>query len=74
MDLEFIQKVCKNGSSANITLTRAVLKRFRVRPGDFVQVLLHDDDTVTVRPWIKPGTTQLRSPGQMLREPSTPIR
>ena len=74
MDVEFIQKVCKNGSSANVTLNRTIMRRLHVRPGDFLQVMLGDDDVVRIQRWIKPGTTQLRSPGLMLPEPSAPPR
>ena len=61
--MKAIQRVVKNGSSAQVTLIRAILFELDLRPGDFVEVVTPGDGTVTIRPWKNSEFAGRRSPG-----------
>lgn len=64
-----IQKVVKNGSSAQITLIRPLLYALKLLPGDQVEVWTTDDGVAHFRPWISTNALDGRSPGLMHEKP-----
>jgi antitoxin component of MazEF toxin-antitoxin module len=71
---DYVQKICKSGNSAHITLNRHVLRTLQVRPGDHVQVLIDDMGVVTVRSWDIPERRGAMSPGRIAPAPGAPSR
>lgn len=61
----FIQKVCLHGSSTLITIVRPVMFALGLRPGDFVEVTLHEDGYLIVRPWHNHDTDGQRAIGRL---------
>lgn len=67
-----IQRVVKNGSSAQVTLIRPFLFRLGLVPGDFVQVTETDDGALIVRPWKNTENAPRVSPGVVSTSPLEP--
>lgn len=71
--MKWIQKVVVNGSSAQVTIPRALLFRLKTRPGRFVEIT-HDDDaeSFSVRVWEEQENGTRRSPGLITSAPEMP--
>lgn len=71
--MRWIQKVVQNGSSAQMTIPRALMSRLQLRPGRFIE-LVHEDDSITfsVREWAERDNATLRSPGLIVPPPELP--
>jgi antitoxin component of MazEF toxin-antitoxin module len=66
-----IQRVVKNGSSAQVTIIRQFLFRMNLVPGDFVQVDETGDGGLVIRPWKNQDNAPRVSPG--LLPPDSPL-
>lgn len=71
--MRWIQKVVVNGSSAQVTVPRALMKRLKLRPGRFVEIVHRDDSaTFTVREWADRVSDSRQSPGLVADLPEVP--
>lgn len=71
--MRWIQKIVQNGTSAQVTIPRALMNRLRLRPGRFVEIV-HDEESVSfaVREWADRDNATLRSPGLITPAPELP--
>lgn len=61
--MKAIQKIVKNGSSAQVTIIRDFLLQMGLRPGDYVEVELDDHKELRIRGWINRDNGRGRGPG-----------
>lgn len=53
-----------------VTIPRAMLFASSLRPGDFVELTLEDEVTVTLRPFKRADNVTQKSPGVMKPDPA----
>ena len=64
-----VQKICRNGTSAHINLSRPMLFAMKLLPGDQVEVTITEDGVVHLRPWVSVNAYSGRSPGVIHEKP-----
>jgi len=65
-----VQKIVRNGNSAQITIPRALLFELGLRPGDLIEVFHDGSGIATLRAWANREYVNKRSPGVM---PDAPL-
>jgi antitoxin component of MazEF toxin-antitoxin module len=66
-----IQKIVRNGNSAQITIARSMLFKMNLRPGDLVEVRCDDDGEMHIRPWMNREYTKQASTGVLPEPPAS---
>lgn len=68
-----IQKIVRNGNSAQITIPRPLLFEMGLRPGDLIELTHDGSGCATIRPWINREYANTHSPG-VINEPPPPMK
>lgn len=69
----FVQKVVLKGNSAMITIARPVMFGLELRPGDLVEITVHEEGYLTVRPWQDPKSRAQHTIGRLSEDaPAVP--
>ena len=61
--MKAIQKIVKNGNSAQVTVPRQMLFALDLRLGDFVEIAITPEGELHIRPWRNPENVAHHSPG-----------
>lgn len=72
--MKAIQKICKQGNSAMVTLPRPLLYALSLRPGEMVEWTWDDTGVCTLRPWANRENGAARGPGVIPDDPPRNLR
>lgn len=68
--MKAVQKIVRNGNSAQITIPRQLLFELGLRPGDLIELSSDGSGLVSFRAWANREYANTRSPGVM---PDVPL-